>query len=66
MHESKHEAMGRLMRSRLDKIRRQGALLINLAGPNYVYNQKDVDWLRDQLYAITDEIMAAFAKPKEI
>ncbi len=66
MPETKHEKFGRLARARLDKIRRQAGLLINLAGPNYEYEQKDVDWLRDQLYCIVDETLAAFDRPKEL
>lgn len=65
MPETKHEKFGRLARDRLDKVRRQCGLIINLAGSNYTYTKEDVAWLRRELDTIFDETLAAFIKPRE-
>lgn len=64
MSETKHEKLGRLMRDRLDKMRRYAGLIINLSGPNYEYTQADINYLRNELDMIIDETLAVFDKPK--
>ena len=53
-------------RNCFDKVRRQCGLLMNLAGPNYVYDKADVAWLRRELDTIFDETLPVFDNPKEI
>lgn len=65
MTETKQEKLGRLMRDRLEKLRHYAGLIMNLAGPNYEYMQRDVDYLRHELDTIIDETLSVFDKPKK-
>ena len=63
--ESKNDKFARLARMRLDKVRYHMGLIQNLAtNTTYEYTKSDVDWIRNELNMVFDEVLALFDKPK--
>jgi len=62
--ESRNDKFTRLARTRLDKVRYHMGLIQNLTGPTYEYTKSDVEWIRDELNKVFDEVLASFDSPK--
>lgn len=63
--ESKNDKFARLARTRLDKVRYYMGLVRNLAtNTTYEYTKADIEWIRNELNNVFDEVLAAFDSPK--
>ena len=64
--ESKNVKFCRLARKRLDKVRYHMGLVRNLAtNATYEYTKEDINWIRNELNGVFDEVLGAFDNPKE-
>lgn len=64
--ESKNDKFVRLARNRLDKVRYHMGLVRNLAtNATYEYTKADIEWIRNELNTVFDEVLGEFDNPKE-
>jgi phosphoribosylpyrophosphate synthetase len=64
MSETKNEKFVRLMSSRLDMFVEVMRKIRNLSRPAYEYTIEDVDWIRNKINTVVDDMLADFDKPK--